>query len=168
MSANTMQGAGDAQGIRRAPPQRRAVSPRRGCGDLPSLRHGTRGRASLADMIIRPESPADHSLIRDLTARAFAGAAHADGSEPRIIDALRAAGALTLSLVAEVEGRPVGHVAVSPVTISDGTPNWYGLGPVSVDPPHQRSGIGSELVQAALAELRSRGVTYHAAFRGES
>jgi len=48
--------------------------------------------------------------------------------------ALRAARALTISLVAESEERIVGHIAFSLVTISDGSSNWYGLGPVSVLP----------------------------------
>ena len=49
-----------------------------------------------------------------------------------IIKALRNANALTLSLVAEADGRVVGHIAISPVRVSDGTTGWYGLGPVSV------------------------------------
>lgn len=61
---------------------------------------------------------------------------------------------LAVSLVAEVDGRVVGHVAFSPVTISDGTRDWYGLGPVSVLPEYQRQGIGTTLVRAGLARLR--------------
>ena len=43
---------------------------------------------------------------------------------------------ITVSLVAEMDGRVVGHIAFSPVTLSDGTGNWYGLGPVSVLPEY--------------------------------
>ncbi len=67
---------------------------------------------------------------------------------------MRAAKALIVSLVAEVEGRVVGHIAFSPVTMSDGTPDWYGLGPVSVRPEYQRQGIGKALLQTGLARLK--------------
>ena len=72
-------------------------------------------------MIIRPERAGDIEAIRTLTQTAFETAPHADGTEHLIIDRLRAAGALTLSLVAEVDGAIVGHVAFSPVTVSDGS-----------------------------------------------
>lgn len=49
----------------------------------------------------------------------------------------------------------VGHVAFSPVTISDGTEGWYGLGPVSVLPAHQRQGIGKALIREGLSRLRA-------------
>lgn len=71
-----------------------------------------------------------------------------------IVSALRAAGALAVSLVAEQDGRVVGHIAFSPVTLSDGTRDWYGLGPVSVLPVHQRQGIGKALVKEGLARLK--------------
>jgi predicted N-acetyltransferase YhbS len=61
-----------------------------------------------------------------------------------------------VSLVAEVNGEIVGHVAVSPITISDGSDGWFGLGPVSVAPEHQRRGVGQLLVRAALERLRER------------
>jgi len=70
---------------------------------------------------------------------------------------LRAAGALTVSLVAEVGGKVVGHVAFSPVTISDGSNNWYGLGPVSVPPEYQKRGIGKPLIQAGVSLLKDPG-----------
>lgn len=106
-------------------------------------------------MILRRETPGDVDAIRDLTARAFHGHPYSDGSEPGIIDRLRDAGALTLSLVAEDGSVVAGHVAFSPVVIADGTPGWFGLGPLSVDPARQRSGIGSALVHAGLRELQA-------------
>lgn len=104
-------------------------------------------------MWIRAETRSDHDAIRRLTDAAFAEAKHAAGGESRIIDALRDAGALSLSLVADIDGRIAGHVAVSPVVLSDGTPGWFGLGPVAVDPRDQRHGVGSALIRAALTEL---------------
>ncbi|NLH48983.1 MAG: N-acetyltransferase [Myxococcales bacterium] len=60
-------------------------------------------------------------------------------------------GALTISLVAEEEGKVVGHVAFSPVTIADGSESWYALGPVSVLPELQNRGIGSALIRQGLS-----------------
>jgi putative acetyltransferase len=53
-----------------------------------------------------------------------------------------------------MDGRVIGHIAFSPVTLSDGTPDWYGLGPVSVLPEHQRKGVGKTLIEAGLSRLR--------------
>jgi GNAT superfamily N-acetyltransferase len=60
-------------------------------------------------------------------------------------------------LVAEIDGKIVGHVAFSPVTISDGTKDWYGLGPVSVLPDFQKQGVGKELIGKGLSILKKRG-----------
>ena len=106
---------------------------------------------------IRPETGRDVAAIADVTAAAFAPLEISDQTEPYIIEALRAAGALTLSLVAESEGEVVGHIAFSPVRVSDGTPDWYGLGPVSVLPEHQRKGIGGELIRDGLVRLEALG-----------
>ena len=107
-------------------------------------------------VVIRPESHDDHEAIRSVTAHAFAGHPHSDGSEPKIIDALRDTGALVLSLVALHGDRIIGHVAFSPV----GPPavrDWFALGPVAVDPALQRRGVGSQLIDAGLQQLRARG-----------
>jgi putative acetyltransferase len=106
---------------------------------------------------IRSETSADISTIAEVTVAAFKTLAISDQTEHCIIAALRAANALTVSLVAEADGRIVGHIAFSPVTISDGSPNWYGLGPVSVLPECQRRGIGSALIQEGIACLKDLG-----------
>ena len=106
---------------------------------------------------IRDETQDDITAIFELTAAAFATLEVSDQTEHYVINALRAAGALTLSLVAEMDGRIVGHIAFSPVTISDGTPGWYGLGPVSVLPEYQRKGIGKALIVEGLSRLRNMG-----------
>lgn len=106
---------------------------------------------------IRPERPGDEPAIHALTEAAFRDMPFSDGDEHLLVDALRADGDLTLSLVAEDGERIVGHIAFSPVTISDGTENWFGLGPVSVLPERQREGIGFQLVQRGLADMRERG-----------
>ncbi|WP_207900400.1 GNAT family N-acetyltransferase [Shinella sp. JR1-6] len=108
-------------------------------------------------MFLRPERPEDVDAIRMLTETAFKTAPHADGTEHIIIDRLRAAGALTLSLVMEADGAIVGHVAFSPVTVSDGSTDWYGLGPISVDPARQGEGIGGRLIGEGLQRLKALG-----------
>jgi putative acetyltransferase len=106
---------------------------------------------------LRREAPGDAAAIEAITIAAFLDAPHTGHTEQFIVRALRDAGQLSVSLVAEHDGVIVGHVAISPVTVSDGATNWFGLGPVSVAPPHQGRGIGSRLVTQALTELRLRG-----------
>jgi putative acetyltransferase len=108
-------------------------------------------------MIIRNENSTDFEAISAITAATFATHPHSQQTEPFIIKALRAAGALTISLVAEIGGNVVGHVGFSPVTISDGSEEWYALGPVSVSPELQNQGIGSALILAGLAALKPLG-----------
>jgi putative acetyltransferase len=110
-------------------------------------------------MIVRPEREGDIDAIRTLTETAFRTAPHADGTEHLIIDRLRAAGVLTLSLVAEADGTIVGHVAFSPVSLSDGSSGWYGLSPISVDPARQGEGIGGKLIGEGLERLKALGAT---------
>ena len=116
------------------------------------------GRArQFAGMIIRSEEPPDGDAIREVVGHAFAEAPHSSGTEPAIVDALRASDALTISLVAVEEAVVVGHIAVSPVVTKNGAAGWFGVGPVSVIPSCQRKGIGSALVREALAQLRRSG-----------
>jgi len=108
-------------------------------------------------LTIRPETLADIAAIEQITRQAFLHHPYSHQTEQFVIRELRAAGALTLSLVAEEDGRVVGHLAISPVTISDGSLGWYGLGPIAVEPPHQGRGIGRALMERGLAELRRLG-----------
>ena len=104
---------------------------------------------------IRNEISADAPAIEAVTVAAFRSAEHSSGTEQHIVRALRDAGQLVVSLVAEKHGQLIGHVAVSPVVLFDGTADWYGLGPVSVLPEHQGRGLGTLLVTRALTELRA-------------
>lgn len=106
---------------------------------------------------IRNEDSEDASAIDAVTIAAFRSAEHSSGTEQHIIRALRDAGQLVVSLVAEEQGQVVGHVAASPVALSDGTAGWYGLGPMSVLPEHQSRGLGTLLVTRSLTELRAMG-----------
>ncbi|CAA9892850.1 Predicted acetyltransferase (fragment) [Candidatus Methylobacter favarea] len=108
-------------------------------------------------MKIRKESPSDVAAIEAVTIAAFQNAAHSSHTEQFIVRALRNAGQLAVSLVADDDGSVIGHVAVSPIAISGGAEGWYGLGPISVAPKRQRHGVGSELMGHALTELRRLG-----------
>ena len=108
---------------------------------------------------IRSEIAADVPAIEAVTISAFLNAPHTGHTEHLIVSALRKAGLLAISLVADAEGTVIGHVALSPVSISDGASGWFGLGPISVVPEHQRRGIGSRLMREALRTLREKGAS---------
>jgi putative acetyltransferase len=103
---------------------------------------------------IRKECGSDSDAIRSITEQAFHGRPYAAGDEQEVIDRLRSANALTLSLVAVLEAEVVGHIAFSPAETGDGSYPWYALGPVSVIPERQGQGIGSALIESGLAQLK--------------
>jgi predicted N-acetyltransferase YhbS len=108
------------------------------------------------DFILRHESTADSAAIEEMVRMAFLPLAYSSHTEEFMIRALRGAKMLSISLVAESGSRLIGHVAFSPVKISDGSSDWYGLGPLSVAPEFQRRGIGQALVRHGLDMLRER------------
>ena len=108
-------------------------------------------------VIIRNETNSDIDAISKVTIDAFENLAISNHTEQFIINALRDANVLTISLVAEVDEKVVGHIAFSPVTISDGATGWYGLGPVSVLPEYQKKGIGKSLISEGLSLLKKLG-----------
>ncbi len=105
-------------------------------------------------MIIRPEKPEDIPAVRIVNERAFGGAAEAD-----LVDALRRNGKAPISLVAEDDGRVVGHILFSPVTIETSERELVGVGlaPMSVIPERQNQRIGSLLVEEGLRRCREDG-----------
>ncbi|WP_439887708.1 GNAT family N-acetyltransferase [Pseudomonas sp. MBLB4123] len=109
------------------------------------------------EILIRDEHQGDVEGIHRITASAFRDAPHTDHTEQFIVQALRRAGALVVSQVATSKGEVIGHVAISPVGISDGSCNWFGLGPISVLPEYQGRGVGSRLMESALTELEAKG-----------
>jgi len=107
------------------------------------------------EVFVRTERPDDIPAIRLLNDLAFG-----QPGEGLLVDALREAGQLTVSLVAEKAGEVVGHIAFSPVTL-EGHPNapgLAGLGPMAVRPDLQRRGIGSRLVRDGLAACSAAGL----------
>ena len=121
----------------------------------PRRRSGSPTRPSAVH--IRPAEPGDAVVIAGITREAFRTDPRSTHTEEFIIAGLRAAGALAVSLVAETNGMVVGHIAFSPVSVSDGSSAWFGLGPVTVAPAHQQSGTGTALVTQGLATLGDAG-----------
>lgn len=105
-------------------------------------------------ILIRDEAPGDAEEIGAVTAAAFAGTPYSRGTEAAIVAALRAAGALSVSLVVVEAGEILGHVAFSPAEIPGAGPRWFGVGPLSVRPDRQRAGLGTALMKAGLARVR--------------
>ncbi|WP_321339694.1 N-acetyltransferase [Breoghania sp.] len=102
---------------------------------------------------IRDETPADIAIIGDVIRQAMSVLAIATGTEAAIVERLRAAGALTLSLVAEKDGEVVGHLAASPGLVGE-EEGWGLIGPVGVLPPLHGQGIGSALMVEAIRRLK--------------
>lgn len=108
-------------------------------------------------MLIRTETSHDYDRITEIHIAAFRTHPFSKQTEHLIVQHLRKAGALTLSLVAEIDGTVLGHVAFSPVTIGGIDWGWFALGPIGVDPGSQGRGIGSSLVKAGLERLQELG-----------
>ncbi len=105
-------------------------------------------------IVIRHEQPEDIAVIHQIVAQAFGRAAEAN-----LVDALRRNGKGILSLVADDNGRVIGHILFSPVVIEDGERlvSGIGLAPLAVSPERQNEGIGSLLVEQGLREGREAG-----------
>ena len=106
---------------------------------------------------IRPEKESDFDRIEEITVSAFRDHPFSENIEHLIIRELRKTGDLSLSLIAEVGGTVVGHIAISPVTVGGKDVGWYGVGPLSVQPEFQNQGVGSALVRAGLKILEVMG-----------
>lgn len=110
-----------------------------------------------SDVHVRTEAPADVAAIRAVTEDAFREHPHSRQTEAQIVDALRRAHGMSLSLVAHCGGRVVGHAAFAPIGITGGATGWHSLGPLSVAPDAQGAGVGTALVWHGLRTLRQMG-----------
>jgi putative acetyltransferase len=106
-------------------------------------------------MKIRAEQSTDEKAIEEVIKSAFEHHPHSNQTEHQIVNALHQANALSLSLVALLEDRVVGHIAFSKVQINGKDLSWYGLAPVSVLPAFQNQGIGSALIREGLQQLKA-------------
>jgi putative acetyltransferase len=109
----------------------------------------------MMNLLLRDETPADIPAIAHVTIAAFKDVPVSRQTEHFILEHLRAANALTISIVAQLAGQIVGHIAFSPVMINQTDCGWFGLGPLSVLPSNQRQGIGKALMHRGLTQLRN-------------
>lgn len=105
-------------------------------------------------MQIRDETRQEHDAIREVNRLAFNGEV-----EGELVDRLRADGLVVASLVAVEQGRVVGHILFSKLTIEAATEprRAVALAPMAVRPESQRKGVGSALVRRGLEVCRERG-----------
>lgn len=108
-------------------------------------------------LIVRPEQPADAPAISTVIAAAFENHPHSNQTEHQVVEALRKAEAMPISLVAVDGGSVIGHVAFSTVTIGGEDHGWLGLGPVAVRPDRQRREVGTSLILSGLDDAREAG-----------
>lgn len=112
-------------------------------------------------MLIRSEQIKDQQEIEQMILAAFKDHPHQDPEkgtiEHLIVNNLREAEALSLSLVMELEGQLIGHIAFSRISIDGQDLNWFVMAPVSVLPNYQNQGVGSQLIQEGLTKLLESG-----------
>ena len=101
--------------------------------------------------LIRQEEPRDRKRVGEVNEAAFGRSDEAD-----LVKRLREEGAVLLSLVAELEGRVIGHILFSRMTVEteQSSVKAVSLAPLAVVPDVQRKGVGSDLVRRGLVELR--------------
>ena len=110
---------------------------------------------------IRQEKPADYSLVNQLIWLAFRDMAESDQTEHLLVDRLRKSDAFIpeLSIVAEMDGKIVGHILLTKIHIQNEQQHFesLALAPVSVLPEFQNKGIGSKLIVQAHKVARELG-----------
>jgi putative acetyltransferase len=99
-------------------------------------------------VLLRSESPARMAGIYAVHAASFPTPA-----EAQLVDALRSAGQLSISLVAIENDRVIGHVGFSPISV-EGVPLGLGLAPVAVLPDCRQRGVAARLVREGLELCR--------------
>jgi len=111
----------------------------------------------VTDITVRPENRDDTASIEKIISSTFRDHPQSNQKEHFLVADLRNQGALTLSLVAVLSYKVVGHIAFSEVTINGKRQSWYGLAPVAVAPDDQKRGIGTKLITEGLAAIKKNG-----------
>ncbi len=111
-------------------------------------------------MRIRKEETKDYEIVYSVIKSAFASAQHADGNEQDLVNALRKSEAYIpeLSLVAETDGKIVGHIMFTEAYVKDIV--VLALAPLSVIPEYQRKGIGTALIKNGHKIAKELGYGY--------
>ena len=104
-----------------------------------------------SNLIIRLATPDDRTAILDLTARAFGQL-----DEVEIIEKLEMDDDILFELVADRDGKVVGHILFFPIGVF-GKLGAVGLGPMCVDPWMKREKIGTALVNGGLQVVKQSG-----------
>lgn len=114
----------------------------------------------MPDILIRQETSKDFQEVYSLVKEAFASAEHSDGAEQDLVVALRKGNAFIpeLSLVAEIDGRIVGHIMFTVAKVGDQAE--LVLAPLAVLPENQKQGIGSALIREGHRIARELGYQY--------
>jgi putative acetyltransferase len=105
-------------------------------------------------IVIRPEQPEDIAMIHHVVHQAFGQAAEAN-----LVDSLRRNGKAKISLVAEDNGRVIGHILFSEVSLENEL-TGIGLAPLAVSPERQNEGIGSRLTEEGMKLCRESGYPF--------
>jgi predicted N-acetyltransferase YhbS len=111
-------------------------------------------------MFIRKEETKDYETVYSVVKRAFDSADHADGNEHDLVNALRVSDAFIpeLSLVAEIDGKIVGHIMFTKAKVVNET--VLALAPLSILPEYQKQGIGTALIKEGHKIAKELGYTY--------
>ena len=119
-------------------------------------------------MNIRKEEKKDYATIYAVVKSAFDSAEHSDGNEQDLVTALRKSENYIpeLSLVAEEDGKIVGHIMFTKAKI--GKDDVLALAPLSVLPEYQRKGIGTALIEKGHSIAKKLGYGYSVVLGSET
>ena len=111
-------------------------------------------------MKIRSETKKDYEAVNQVVKQAFATAPHRDGNEQELVASLRTSSAFIpgLSLVAEFDGKIVGHILLTEASVGKHT--VLALAPLSVLPDFQGRGIGTALIQEGHRTAQKLGYSH--------
>jgi len=104
------------------------------------------------DILIRKEAKKDYNDIFYVNKLAFG-----QEEESRLVNKIRNGNNFIpdLSLVAETDGKIIGHILFSKIEISGSSKfNSLALAPMAVVPEFQRKGVGSKLIEAGISKAK--------------